>query len=198
MLGVPLERRRPRRRFMQPVSKMLPVAAAILIPAGIVLLIGIPIVDEILRIRGRAGDLFIGLICLASGTAELAAIVCGCTWLYQAWRAVHRGDDDYPPGLMVALLFVPFFNFYWIFRAIPGLSTAIQHELNSFGPRRLHGAGFVPGIVGCVFLLIPYFQPVALCIFIAWMLIVNNSLQRLIRYHDEHELDADLRQDESR
>jgi hypothetical protein len=182
---------------MQPVSKMLPIVTAILLPAGLALLMGIPIGHEIFRVRGRAEDLLIGVICLASGSVELAAIICGCIWLYQAWRAVHRGDDDYPPGLMVALLFVPFFNLYWIFRAIPGLSTAIQHELNSFGPRRLHGAGYGAGIVGCVFLLIPYFQPVALCIFIAWMLIVNNSLQRLIRYHDDHDAD-DLRQDEPR
>jgi uncharacterized protein (DUF983 family) len=181
--------RRPRRHIMQPVSNVLPIVTAILIPGGMVLLIGIPIVDEIFR--GAVEDLLIGLICIATGSMELAAIICGCTWLYQAWRAVLRGDEDYPPSLMVALLFVPFFNFYWMFRAIPGLSTAIQREWGSFGARRLHGAGYVPGIVGCVFMLIPYFQPVALCIFVAWMLIVNAALQRLIRYQEDHGLDAD-------
>jgi uncharacterized membrane protein HdeD (DUF308 family) len=80
-----------------------------------------------------------------------------------------------------------------MFRAIPGLSTAIQREWCSFGPRRLHGAGFVPGLVGCVFMLVPYFQPVALCIFIAWMLIVNAALQRLIRYQEDLGLDVEGR-----
>jgi DNA-directed RNA polymerase subunit RPC12/RpoP len=99
MLGEPLDRRRPRRHIMQPVSNVLPIVTAILIPAGMVLLIGIPIVDEIFR--GDVEDLLIGLICFTTGSVELAAIICGCTWLYQAWRAVLRGDEDYPPGLMV-------------------------------------------------------------------------------------------------
>lgn len=195
MLDEPRERRRPRPRIMQPVSNILPILTAILIPSGFVLLIGIPIIDELLRIRGAVEDILIGLICFAMGIMELAAIICGCVWLYQAWRAVQRGDEEYPPGLMVGLLFVPFFNFYWMFRAIPGLSTAIQQEMSAFGPRRMHGAGFIPGIVGCVFMLIPYFQPVALCIFIAWMLIVNNALQRLIRYHEDGQDVDELRGD---
>jgi hypothetical protein len=185
ILGDLAERRRPRRHIMQPVSNVLPMVTAILIPAGMVLLLGIPIVDA--AFRGRVESLLIGLICFTTVSVELVAIICGCTWLYQAWRSVLCRDEEYPPGLMVALLFVPFFNFYWMFRAIPGLSTAIQHEWNSFGPRRLNGAGFVPGILGCVFMIVPYFQPVGLSILIAWMLIVNAALQRLIRYHDDHE-----------
>jgi hypothetical protein len=91
---------------------------------------------------------------------------------------------------MIGLLFVPFFNFYWIFRAIPGLSKAIHRQLRLLAPGRASAAGWVPGVLACIFVLIPYAQPIGVCMFAAWMLIANNSLQRLIRLH-ERWLDAE-------
>ena len=181
----PRERRRPRARMLPHLNGMLPIASAILIPVGFVIAIAPPIIHDIFRFRwGRASDLFITMGVGASGLVELAALVCAMIWLYQAWRLVARGDEDYSPGLTVGLLFVPFFNFFWMFRALPGLSTAIQEELHYLAPTRAHNTGWVTGLLACILMLIPYFQPVAMCIFIAWMLIANNALQRIIRYHD--------------
>jgi hypothetical protein len=86
---------------------------------------------------------------------------------------------------MVGLLFVPFFNLYWMFRAIPGLSSAIQQELKLVAPARSFSAGWVPGLAACILALIPYAQPVAICFFLAWMLIANHAINRLVRFHDE-------------
>jgi hypothetical protein len=32
-------------------------------------------------------------------------------------------------------------------------------------------------------MLIPYFQPFAVCMFLAWILLANNAINRLYRYH---------------
>lgn len=124
--------------------------------------------------------------CIAGGLAEIASLACILVWLYQAWRLVSHGDEEYSPGLMVGLLFVPFFHLYWIFRAIPGLSMAIRQELK-YVTHRTHAAGYGVGLAACILALIPYLQPIAVCMFIAWMLIANNALNRLIRIHNELE-----------
>ena len=46
------------------------------------------------------------------------------------------------------------------------------------------------GIIACIFALIPYGQPIAVCIFLAWMLIANNALQKLIHHHAELRAEA--------
>jgi DNA-directed RNA polymerase subunit RPC12/RpoP len=178
-------RRRPRFRELQPIPGFLPIVGAILIPLGLVFFAGGPIISNGFHRPGSLpfviGLFFVGLAALT----ELTALVLLMIWLYQAWRVVLRGDEDFSPGLMVGLLFVPFFNFYWMFRAIPGLSAAIQEELRYLAPARAHSAGWVPGLIACIFALIPYGQPVAVCMFLAWMLIANNAVHRLVRYHDE-------------
>jgi len=177
-------RRRSRPRPMYPVRGLFAVIGAILIPIGIVFFIGAPIADEFLR-RNPLRTLMPILLVLLGVVVELCALACCVLWLHQAWQAVSREDDDYSPGLMVWLLFVPFFNCYWMFRAVPGLSKAIHRELRLLAPSRASSAGWVPGVVACVFALIPYGQPIAVCIFVAWMLIANHSLQRLIRLHEQ-------------
>jgi hypothetical protein len=181
----PRRRRRPRFRELQPIRGFLPIVGAILIPLGLVFFAGGLIISDGFH-RPRSLPFTIGILSVAlAALTELTAFVFLMIWLYQAWRVVLRGDEEYSPGLMVGLLFVPFFNFYWMFRAIPGLSTAIQEELRYLAPARAHSAGWVPGLIACILVLIPYGQPIAVCMFLAWMLIANNAVQRLVRYHDE-------------
>jgi hypothetical protein len=169
-----------------PLNGFLPITSAILVPLGVVVGITAPLLIDLVRWRpGRRVEEFLIVMSVgAAGLVELAALVCAMIWLYQAWRLVAHGDEEYSPGLMVGLLFVPFFNLFWMFPAIPGLSTAIQQELRYLAPARSHNTGWVPGLIACILMLIPYFQPVAMCVFIAWMLIANNALQRIIRYHE--------------
>jgi hypothetical protein len=190
----PRERRRPLPRILMPPRGELPILAAVLFPLGLVILIAAEIAADIIR-RGPPG-FGIPFVLFISGTLiEVTALACSVVWLYQAWRMVMRGDEDCSPGLMVGLLFVPFFNLYWMFRAIPGLSMAIQDELRYLAPARTHSAGQVPGVIACIFVLIPYGQPVGFCIYLAWMLIANNALHRLARFHDEAHDDSDERAD---
>ncbi len=86
-------------------------------------------------LRGSTRDL-IGFTGLGlGGLMELAALIFILVWLYQAWRIVLRGDEEYSAGLMVGLLFVPVFNFYWMFRAILGLSRAAHRTNCATWPR---------------------------------------------------------------
>ena len=181
----PRERRRPAWRKMQPIRGFLPIVGAMLIPVGVAVYIAGLIISEGFR-RPGSPPFVLGILCsLLSILVELMAVACFMTWLYQAWRAVLRGDEDYSPGLMVGLLFVPFFNFYWMYRAIPGLSAATYQELKYVAPRREHASGWGPGIAACVLALIPPFWPIAICMFVAWSLIVGNAVNRLIRFHEE-------------
>jgi hypothetical protein len=180
--------RRPRR--LQPVWGFLAIACAILIPLGLVFFVAGPIVSDGFH-RPRSPLFVVGvLFWVLAGLTELTALICCLIWLYQAWRAVLHGDEEFSAGLMVGLLFIPFFNFYWMFRAIPGLSTAIQQELKYVAPARAHSTGGTPGLIACILALIPYAQPIALCTFLGWMLIANNAVNRLIRFHERWHGDA--------
>ena len=61
----------------------------------------------------------------------------------------------------------------------------IHQELKVVVPTRPDGSGYGPGLTACLLLLIPYGQPIAICMFIAWMLLANNAIARLVRFHDE-------------
>jgi hypothetical protein len=182
----PFVGRRPRARMLEPIPAYLPVLGAILVPVGLAFLIGAVIVVELMHRKPPPLRDVVPFSILAIGIlVEITALVLCFSWLHRAWRLVLHGDEEFSPGLMVGLLFVPFFNLYWMFRAIPGLSAAIQQELKLVAPRRTYGAGWVPGEATCILALVPYMQPVAVCFFLAWMLIANNAINRLVRFHEE-------------
>ncbi len=176
-------RHRPRSRDLPPVNGFLAVIAAFLMPLGALLICFGPIISEGFRRPGSV-PFVIGMAAFSLGwLVEFVALMFCLIWLYQAWRVILERDEEYSPGLMVGLLAVPFFNLYWMFRAVPGLSSALQKELNHVAPNRPTGAGWTAGLVACIMMLIPYFQPIAICIFIGWMLIANNAVHRLLRIH---------------
>ena len=180
-------RRRPAWRNIEPVRDFLPVAAAIMVPLGILIFFAGPVITDGFRPR-PPGLYLVGILLSVFGAfVELVALCFALTWLYQAWRAVLHGDAEYSPGLMVGMLFVPFFNLYCIFRAVPGLSLVIHQEMKRVAPHRNNAAGWTPGLAGSIIFLIP-FPPVwivAVCMLLAWMLLANNAIQRLIRIHQE-------------
>lgn len=187
---------RPRWRVLPPLRSWLAIIGAILVPVGVVFFIVAIIIDDGFRFAPRPVRVgWVVTTCIFAGATELAALVSCLIWFYQAWRLATREDDDLSPGLKVGLLFVPVFNIYWMFHAIPGLSTAVQNELRHLAPSRSHNTGWVPGLLACILLLIPYLQPIAVCMFIAWMLLTNNALQRLIRYHDRLREESEPREE---
>lgn len=74
-----------------------------------------------------AGAGILGTILIATevafGTVLLiyAAVVSLVMW-YKAWKAIQDGNARTTPGKAVGFLFIPFFNFYWVFQAIWGFA----------------------------------------------------------------------------
>jgi len=66
--------------------------------------------------------LIVGFILLLY--AEIVFLVL----LYKAWACIQDGATRTTPGKAVGLLFIPIFNWFWIFRAIPGYAD----EYNSY------------------------------------------------------------------
>jgi hypothetical protein len=119
--------------------------------------------------------------CVLAGVIYLTAGILFLIWLYQAWSVVPREYGGPSPGMAVGLLFVPFFNLYWIFRVVPGLSSALQRALDELEPGRPHGAGFGLGVAACILSLIPYLNVVAIILLLIWINIANGAKNALIR-----------------
>jgi uncharacterized membrane protein len=66
----------------------------------------------------------------------LWAIISIMILYYKMWDAIQDGNARTTPGKAVGFLFIPFFNFYWIFVAIYGFAKdynayLVRHSLNS-------------------------------------------------------------------
>ncbi|MBM4038839.1 MAG: hypothetical protein FJ290_10020 [Planctomycetes bacterium] len=90
-------------------------------------------------IEERRGDPDPGLIVLmlllflGGLAAMIVAVVFQCILLYRAWAVIQDGHARTTPGAAVGFCFVPFYNLYWMFQAIWGLSK----DMNAFCQR--HG-----------------------------------------------------------
>ena len=53
-------------------------------------------------------------------------MLCGSifylTLIYKAWTSIQDGHARTTPGKAVGFLFIPFYNFYWVFQALPGFA----------------------------------------------------------------------------
>jgi hypothetical protein len=112
----------------------------------------------------------------------IAASICFWVWLYQAWLLVPEDLRPASPGLTIAFMFIPFFNFYWIFRAIPELSSQLTIALGRADSRRTHGAGYGIGLAASIVSLIPYVNILAFMLFIIWIWNANSACNKLRAY----------------
>lgn len=71
----------------------------------------------------------------------------------RGWAALDADPQSPRPSLAQGLLFVPLFNFYWIFRALPGLAKSHNKQVEAAGRPQdsINGAfGLVAAILFCV------------------------------------------------
>ncbi|HEX8846296.1 MAG TPA: hypothetical protein VF791_16740 [Pyrinomonadaceae bacterium] len=61
------------------------------------------------------------------------SVVVFCLLIYNMWATIQDGYARTTPGWAVGGLFIPFYNFYWIFQVFPGFAT----DYNGFAWR--HG-----------------------------------------------------------
>lgn len=83
------------------------------------------------------------IVSLAMLALVILRSVVFCTWLHRVWSGIQDEQSSITPGKAVGLLFVPFFNLYWAFRAIAGIPDAHNAVV---ARRGLAGAPFLsPG-----------------------------------------------------
>ncbi len=129
---------------MQKLSKPFYLGS---IAGGLVLYVLLAIVAVALsssRSTEEAGIFFLVL-------GGLAALYAGIVWwvlVYKMWAAIQDGHARTTPGKAVGFMFIPFYNIYWIFQAIPGFAK----DYNSYLQRHSVNA---PPLPEGLFLAIP-------------------------------------------
>jgi hypothetical protein len=107
---------------------LLVVAAVILVISGI-------FTDYIINLS------YAGTWALATGIFIIllgcAAILYGATiWyllIYRAWAVIQDGNASTTPEKAVGFLFIPFYNFYWIFKAWHGFAQDYNRYIARHG-----------------------------------------------------------------
>jgi hypothetical protein len=107
----------------------------------------------------KVDDVIPGMILLGVVTLLLVyGAVVICVLLYRMWAAIQDGHARTSPGRAVGYLFIPFYNFYWVFQAFPGFAKdynafVARHSLNA---PRLSSGLFVAYAVLVVGAAIPW------------------------------------------
>jgi hypothetical protein len=123
------------------------------------------------------------MIMISVGVAMLFVIpsaIIYLIWLYQAWDSVPEQFRSAAPGQAVGFLFIPFFNLYWVFRAVPGLSASIGRAMQAHDPRNVGAPGFGMGVTACVLALIPYVNILTWPFFLTWLCLTNGARNRML------------------
>jgi hypothetical protein len=73
---------------------------------------------------------------LLASQALVVSFVLFCVLLYKAWNQIQDGRARTSAGKAAGFLFIPFFNFYWVFVAVYGLAWDLHNYVIR---RRLYG-----------------------------------------------------------
>lgn len=105
-------------------------------------------------------------------------VIFQAMFLYKLWEAVPVENRSTTPGRAVGFLFIPFFNFYWVFRAYVCLVDDTQRTTGKPGPRGLAIAYAVLFSCNYVCRFIPFLGAVTgIATFVVWLLMVLKLAQ---------------------
>jgi hypothetical protein len=80
------------------------------------------------KISDQLPALFVGLMCIF-GLFIFASAILTYVILYKFWRVVQDGYASTSAGKAVGFMFIPLFNFYWMFKAYWGLSKDLNQYI---------------------------------------------------------------------
>ncbi|MDO4576185.1 MAG: hypothetical protein Q4D98_13340 [Planctomycetia bacterium] len=89
--------------------------------------------------------------------------------LYRCWLLIQDGYARTTPGKAIGFLFLPIFNFYWIFVAYYGLVEDMNAYVRRHGLNVPQVKGMLP-LVACILLLIPYVNSLGAVLFLPVMM----------------------------
>ncbi|MBC8149111.1 MAG: DUF4339 domain-containing protein [Verrucomicrobiaceae bacterium] len=135
--------------------------------------------DDSRRLSELKSQTIVGIgVLIASGFGFIFGGIYSYIILFRAWKVIQAGGARTTPGKAVGLLFIPIFNFYWIFVAYYGWATDWTRIRSSYSnlmsaPRASSG-NFLAGSI-----LIILFFPIGIFFFfsmISQMCIVTNHM----------------------
>jgi hypothetical protein len=91
------------------------------------------------RIKTGSSEAGLGLHGVSYIPMLYGAIVMAVLW-YKSWAAIQDGHARTTPGKAIGFLFIPVFNFYWVFQAIWGLPK----DFNGYLQRHSISAAALP------------------------------------------------------
>jgi len=128
--------------------------------SGLLLLFLIaPVVMVLTEVWRQSRDLISALILIGMGL--VIATYANVVWfalIYRMWAAIQDGHARTSPGRAVGFLFIPFYNFYWIFQAFPGFAK----DFNAFAARhslkvaRMSSGLFTAFAILCLVAVVPW------------------------------------------
>ena len=73
------------------------------------------------------------LLIILDGLAILYTIIITVVFIYKMWKAIQPMNPQTTPGKAAGFLFIPFFNFYWVFIAWRGFAQDFNRYTKSRG-----------------------------------------------------------------
>jgi len=128
---------------------------SIAVGLGISMVLGIII--QVIRLADGSADTVRALSVLS-----VVPVLYGAIFMivlnYKAWAAIQDGHARTTPGKAIGFLFIPFFDFYWVFQAIWGLAKDFNAYLqrNSIPSPRLPEGIFLAYCILCFAAWIPF------------------------------------------
>lgn len=87
------------------------------------------------------GPFLMGLACIGWLIAGIVQLI----YLHRAWSCLRFGNPRTTPGQAVGMMFIPFFNYYWIFVAIHGFACDWNRVVATF-PDLRHAPRLTQGV----------------------------------------------------
>jgi len=97
------------------------------------------IIGTVVLLAAPHQEILIPVLALMAVAMIFAAVLL-CIIFHRSWAAIQDGHARTTPGKAVGFLFIPLFNLYWIFQALPGFAK----DYNRFIARHNIGAPALP------------------------------------------------------
>lgn len=118
--------------------------------------------------------IFIWPLFLVVVPLAIYVFVVNLVFVYKAWESLQDGHARTGPCKAIGFLFIPFFNFYWIFQAFWGFAR----DYNSYISRHsITTARSLPEglfLAHCILVLLSWLPLVGLADFIIYAVIMSN------------------------
>ena len=119
------------------------------------------------------------LLILLGCAAILFATSIWTLLLYRAWEAIQDGNASTTPEKAIGFLFIPFFNFYWLFRAWYGLAQDYNRyiERHRVGARKLKEGLFLAFCILSICSMVPLINYLAgLPLLVIFIITANDTI----------------------